>query len=52
MYENKEDFIMPKNKPPAIPPYEPPKNPEWPSKTGNPSGKDRGNAKSKKGGKA
>ena len=38
---------MSKNKPTAVPPHEPPKNPEWPSKTGNPSGKDRGNAKSK-----
>ena len=43
---------MSKNKPTAVPPHEPPKNPEWPSKTGNPSGKGRGNAKSNKGGKA
>ena len=31
-------------KPTAIPPHAPPANPEWPSKTGNPSGRNRGNA--------
>ena len=50
--KTKENLIMSKNKPTAVPPHEPPKNPEWPSKTGNPSGKGRGNAKSNKGGKA
>ena len=34
---------MSKNtKPVALPPHAPPANPEWPSRTGNPSGKGRG----------
>ena len=32
------------SKPTALPPHSPPANPNWPSRTGNASGGNRGNA--------
>ena len=38
------------SKPTAVPPHAPPANPNWPSRTGNPSGGNRGNAAPHSGG--
>ena len=45
LYKLRKEIYMSQNsKPTAVPPHEPPKNPNWPSRTGNPSGNNRGNA--------